>query len=81
MHVLNVVGKIFILYQDNINQKLSKMLFITSKNLLFLLVYLSVFIDQIKLSSREVLEITLKIQELAYKKDKSQKNPVNKFSN
>ena len=65
MHVLNVVGKIFILYQDNINQKLSKMLFITSKNLLFLLVYLSVFIDQIKLSSREVLEITLESQESA----------------
>ena len=65
MHVLNVVGKIFILYQDNINQKLSKMLFITSKNLLFLLVYLSVFIDQIKLSSREVLQITLESQESA----------------
>ena len=65
MHVLNVVGKVFILYQDNINQKLSKMLFITSKNLLFLLVYLSVFIDQIKLSSREVLEITLESQESA----------------
>ena len=65
MHVLNVVGKIFILYQDNINQKLSKMLFITSKNLLFLLVYLSVFIDQIKLSSREELEITLESQESA----------------
>ena len=65
MHVLNVVGKIFILYQDNINQKLSKMLFITSKNLLFLLVYLSVFIDQIKLSSREVLEITFESQESA----------------
>ena len=63
MYVLNVVGKIFILYQDNINQKLSKMLFITSKNLLFLLVYFSVFIDQIKLSSREVLEITLESQE------------------
>ena len=73
MYVLNVVGKIFILYQDNINQKLSKMLFITSKNLLFLLVYFSVFIDQIKLSSREVLEITLESQEWAYKKDKGQK--------
>ena len=35
MYVLNVVGKIFKLYQDKIIQKLSKMLFIPSKDLTF----------------------------------------------
>ena len=35
MYVLNVVGKIFKLYQDKIIQKLSKMLFSPSKDLFF----------------------------------------------
>ena len=44
MYVLNVVDKIFKVYQDKIIQELSKMLFIPSKDLLFFF-YIYIFVN------------------------------------